>query len=227
MAAIQPKRSDNDMDVNEVADTIKEAVEAEHEIDKAEAHRAERHRNRSALAIAVLAAVLAVGELGGDNAKDAMIHNNIEASDTWNFYQAKNIRQTVYKLQADALARDIAAPGLAADRRAALQGDMEKYRKTAARYEDEPDAAAPGDATKGEGKKQLQARAKAYQEARALAEKKNDSFDFAKMALQLGIVLGSVSILATSRPLLWLAAGLGVVGAILTLNGFLLLFPVG
>ena len=89
--------------------------------------------------------------------------------------------------------------------------------------EDEPDAAAPNDATKGEGKKQLMARAKSYQEAREVAERKNDSFDFAKMALQLAVVLGSVSILAVSRPLLWAAGLLGVVGALLTLNGFLLL----
>lgn len=215
------------MDVNEVADTIKEAVEAEHQADRAEEKRAEQHRNRAALAIAVLAGITAVCELGGDNAKDAMIHNNIEASDTWNFYQAKNIRQTIYKLQADSLARETASPGLAADRRAALEGDLEKYRKTATRYEDEPDPQAPGDVTKGEGKKQLQARAKAFQQAREVAEKKNDSFDFAKMALQLAIVLGSVSILATSRPLLLVAGVLGAIGAVLTLNGFFLLFPVG
>jgi hypothetical protein len=211
------------MDVNEVADTIKEAVEAEHEVEKS----IERHRNQAALGIAILAAVLAVGDLGGDNAKDAMIHNNIEASDTWNFYQAKNIRQTIYKLQADEVARDLAAPGLAADRSQALEAELKKYRKTVDRYEDEPDAKAAGDATKGEGKKQLQARAKAYQEAREIAEKRNDSFDFAKMVLQLSIVLGSISILATSRPLLLIAGGLGVVGAVLTLNGFFLLFPVG
>jgi hypothetical protein len=215
------------MDVNEVADTIKEAVEVEHEIDKAEARKSERHRNQAALAIAALAAVLAVGDLGGDNAKDAMIHNNIESSDTWNFYQAKNIRQTIYKLQADALERDIAAPGVTPDRRDALEAELKKYKKTVTRYEDEPDPSAPGDATKGEGKKQLQAKAKSYQEAREIAEKKNDSFDFAKMVLQLAIVLGSVSILATSRPLLVVAGVLGVVGALLTLNGFLLLVPIG
>lgn len=215
------------MEISEVADTIKEAVEEEHKADRAEEKKSERHRNQTALAIAVLAGVLAVGELGGDNAKDAMIHNNIEASDTWNFYQAKNIRQTIYKLQADALEREMAAPGLAPERGKALEGDLKKYRKTVARYEDEPDAKAPGDETKGEGKKQLQARAKAYQEARETAEKRNDSFDFAKMVLQLGIVLGSVSILATSRPLLYVALGLGVAGALLTLNGFLLLVPVG
>jgi hypothetical protein len=208
------------MDASEVAETIQDAVEAEHEADRAEAKAAEKHRNQAALTIAVLAAVMAVGDLGGDNAKDAMIHNNIQASDTWNFYQAKNIRQTFYKLQADALEREMAA---APDRAGRLQADLEKYKKTAARYEDEPDAAAPNDATKGEGKKQLMARAKSYQEAREVAERKNDSFDFAKMALQLAVVLGSVSILAVSRPLLWAAGLLGVVGALLTLNGFLLL----
>jgi hypothetical protein len=208
------------MDASEVADTIQEAVEAEHQADRAEAKAAERHRNRAALTIAVLAAVMAVGDLGGDNAKDAMIHNNIQASDTWNFYQAKNIRQTIYKLQADAVEREMTA---APDRAPRLQADLDKYRKTAARYEDEPDATAPNDATKGEGKKQLMARAKSYQEAREAAEKRNDSFDFAKMALQLAVVLGSVSILAVSRPLLWAAGLLGVLGALLTLNGFFLL----
>lgn len=207
------------MDASEVADTIQEAVEAEHELDRAEAKKAEKHRNQAALTIAVLAAVMAVGDLGGDNAKDAMIHNNIQASDTWNFYQAKNIRQTFYKLQADALEREMTA---APDRSARLQGDLDKYKKTAARYENEPDPAAPSDATKGEGKKQLMARAKSFEEARALAERKNDSFDFAKMALQLAVVLGSVSILAVSRPLLWAAGLLGVAGALLTLNGYFL-----
>jgi hypothetical protein len=211
------------MEATEVADTIKEAVEAEHQADRAEERASERHRNRAALAIAVLAGILAVGELGGDNAKDAMIHNNIEASDTWNFYQAKNIRQTIYKLEVDRLKRERIAAGAGAGAgNDALDADIEKYARTVSRYDDEPDAAAPNDPTRGEGKKQLQARAKSYGAARELAEKRNDSFDFAKMALQLGIVLGSVSILAASRPLLWISCLLGVAGALLTLNGFLL-----
>lgn len=207
------------MEVTEVSDTIKEAVEEEHKADEA----IERHRSRTALAIAILAAVLAVAELGGDNAKDRMIQDNILASDTWNFYQAKNIRQTQYKLEADALQRAMTAPGATLDQQKLLQGDLKKYKKTIARYEDEPDAEGPGGKGKGEGKKQLQEKAKGYVESREKAEKQNDSFDFAKMVLQLSIVLGSVSILASSRPLLWLAGGLGLVGALLTLNGFLLL----
>ena len=44
------------------------------------------------------------------------------------------------------------------------------------------------------------------------------------MAFQLALVLGSVAILALSRPVLYLAIGLGVVGTVLMINGFLLLF---
>lgn len=215
------------MEINEVADTIKEAVEEEHKADLAVEKASEKHRNQAALTIAVLAAILAVGELGGDNAKDSMIHYNIESSDTWNFYQAKNIRQNLYKLQVDELQRQLAAPGLAPERAKALEGDLKKYKKTVERYEDEPDPKAPRDETKGEGKKQLMARAKDYQELRETAEKRNDSFDFSKMVLQLGIVLGSISILASSRPLLLLSGVAGAVGALLVLNGFLLLVPLG
>src|SRR3569623_2065821 len=69
----------------------------------------ERFRNRCALLIAVLAAILAISSLGGGNATDDMLFNNIKASDIWAFYQAKNVRQTTYKLAADQLRRDLAA----------------------------------------------------------------------------------------------------------------------
>ena len=45
------------------------------------------------------------------------------------------------------------------------------------------------------------------------------------MAFQLAIVLGSVAILALSRKVLYISIGLGVIGALLMLNGFMLMFP--
>ena len=59
--------------------------------------------------IAIMAAVLAVGGLGGGNATDDMIENNIKASDTWAFYQAKNVRQTMYRIEAEKLKTSLAA----------------------------------------------------------------------------------------------------------------------
>ena len=59
------------MDPTEAADAIAESAEEHH-------HSNDAFRNRAALVIAILAALLAVCGLGGDNSKDAMIYNNIK-----------------------------------------------------------------------------------------------------------------------------------------------------
>src|SRR5712692_9429343 len=87
------------MEATEAADAIREA--AAHQ--KAEHDALERFRTMAAIAIAVLAMVLAIASLGGEDATKEMINSNIRASDTWAFYQAKNIRQTANQLAADEL----------------------------------------------------------------------------------------------------------------------------
>jgi hypothetical protein len=208
------------MDAAEAADHVTETAR---ELVKEKALEAasevrERFRNRAALVIAVVAAILAICELGGDDAKTRMVNNNIRASDTWSFYQAKNMRQTAYRLAADELKRQLVSPDQAAAVRAAAVADLKTYEKTAARYEDDPGK---------DGKKQLQAQAKRFEEARDRASERNESFDLAQMLLQLAVVLGSVSILALSRPLLVTAALLGCGGLALVINGFLLVVPLG
>ena len=202
------------MHAHEAADTITESAEEKR-------HEAtDRFRSRSAVLIAALAAILAFCELGADNAKDAMIDYNIKASDSWAFYQAKNVRQTAIKLAEDQLKRELASPTLSPASRAAIQADLERYQKTDARYENEPDPKAPGDATKGEGKKQLSARAKSFEHAREAAFQRNDNFDYAQMLLQLAIVLGSVAILTTSKMLRTVCMAIGALGAAFVSNGF-------
>ena len=83
----------------------------------------------------------------------------------------------------------------------------------------------PADPLRGEGLTQLRARAQAHVAAREVAAARDDNFDFAEVFLQLALVLGSIAILAINRPILWLASGLGLVGSLLTANGFLLAFP--
>jgi len=198
------------MESTDAAELIAELKE-----DRTE-HAAEERFNRgAALLIAVMAAVLAVGGLGGGNATDDMIISNIRASDTWAFYQAKNVRQTMYELEvAELESRPSADAARIAD-----------YKATIARYDDEPDPAAPNDPLRGEGKKQLMAQAQAFEAARDVAVAKDDNFDLAEVALQLALVLGSVAILATNRTILIVSGLLGALGALLTLNGFMLLFP--
>jgi uncharacterized protein DUF4337 len=206
------------MDSTDAADLIAEIHE-----DRAENQAAESFRNRAALMIAILAAVLAVGGLGGGNATDDMIENNIKASDTWAFYQAKNVRQTMYRIEREKLAAELAAGSVAGAARAGAETRLKSYDATIARYDSEPDPEAPGDLTRGEGKKELSARAKSYEAAFGQAARRDNNFDFAEVLLQLALVLGSVAILAVNRWILILSAALGALGALLTLNGFLLL----
>ena len=208
------------MDPAEAGELIAELQE-----DKAQAEVAERFRNRAALLIAVLAATLAIGSLGGGNATDEMIHGNIKASDTWAFYQAKNARQTAYRLAADELQLRLAAPGLTGEERQAIEQTLEGYRQTIARYDDEPDPNSPGDSLRGEGKKQLSAQARSHEAVRERAADQDGNFDYSEVFLQLAIVMGSVAILANSPRILAISMALGVVGAVLVLNGFFLLFP--
>ena len=208
------------MDAKDASELISEIRE-----ERAEAEHDEKFRSRAALMIAFMAMLLAIGSLGGGNVAEDMVHNNIKASDTWAFFQAKNVRQTQYKLAVDQLTTRLADPGLAAAERTALESQVTKYRETIARYDDEPDPTAPQDTLRGEGKKQLSAQARTYERLRERASAQDANFDFSEVAFQLSLVLGSVAILAVSRPVLGIAIALGVLGTILMINGFMLFFP--
>jgi hypothetical protein len=206
------------MDSTDAADLIAEIHE-----ERAENEAHEAFRNRAALLIAVLAAVLAVGGLGGGNATDDMVGNNIKASDSWAFYQAKNVRQTMYELAAEQLEEQLATGAVTPAARASAQKRLADYKATIARYDSEPDRANPNDLLKGEGKKEIKARAEAFEAAFEQASQRDNNFDFAEVLLQLALVLGSVAILTLNRWILILSVAAGALGALLTLNGFLLL----
>jgi hypothetical protein len=208
------------MQASDAADQIAEALEEERE----EKRIADQFRKRAAIVIALLAMLLAVSSLGGDNATKEAINNNILASDTWAFYQAKNIRQTANQIAASELESMLAVhgPNLQASVQQDLQRKVERHQATVARYESEPDPS--GDVLKGEGKKELTARAKQFEEKRDHALKQDPNFDYSTALFQIAIVLGSVAILASSWPILFLAMGVGSVATLLMFNGFLLLF---
>jgi hypothetical protein len=201
-------------------------MEAAEQIAEARESADESFKNRAALIIAFMAMLLAITSLGGGNAAEDMANNNIHASDTWAFYQAKSIRQTSFRIAADALEADLHAnPNMPPDARDFIQKKLEEYRSTAARYEDEPDREDPGNPLKGEGRKQLTARAKDYEAQRELASKQDPNFDFAEALFQIAIVLASVAILAGSRLVLRVALVAGLAATLLMLNGYFLLLP--
>ena len=201
-------------------------MEPAEQIAEARENADEKFTNRAALIIAFMAMLLAITSLGGGNAAEDVANNNIHASDTWAFYQAKSIRQTSLRVAADGLEADLRAnPNLPPEAREFMQKKLEEYRSTAARYEDEPDKEEPANPLKGEGRKQLTARAKDYEAKREEAQKQDPNFDFAEALFQIAIVLASVAILADSRLVLRLSVVIGGAASLLMLNGYFLFLP--
>jgi hypothetical protein len=176
-------------------------------------------KQRAAIGIAFLAMLLAITSLGGSNAGKEATNNNIYASNFYAFFQAKNIRQTEISLAADAFELAfLKEAGLDDQAKAAIKAKAEAYRKTAARYESEPET--------GEGKKELIARAKEFEQKRDHALRQDPYFDYAEALLQIAIVLISVSIVATLPWLAFMGGLVGLVATVLMVNGYLLLVDI-
>lgn len=169
---------------------------------------------RVALLIAVIALFLAFSETLGKSAQTAALNHQIEASNLWNFFQAKNIRRTSTLVAAEQ--GKLALLGAANDdQKASIGKQVEDWSKTAARYRSEPEAANG----KGEGTVELSRRAIEEQELRDTALARYHHYEVASAAFQIGIVLASATVITGMVALSFLAGGLGIVGLAFTAIG--------
>jgi hypothetical protein len=119
----------------------------------------ESRSKQIALLISVMALLLALAEMFGKSAQTEGISLNIKASDTWNFFQAKTIRQTALRTAAQAFTLEASLSD--ETRKAALLKQADDWMNTVARYESDP--------AEKDGRKELRAQAAAYQIAIVLA----------------------------------------------------------
>jgi len=184
-----------------------------------EAHTAREDANFrkfTGIYLGIIAMLLAITALGGAHATKTIVNANIQASDTYGFYQARNIRQTAYQIAAEGLEADLLAqPSMPEAARAKIEQMAKRYRERVDRYESDPST--------GDGKKELLAKAQALEARRDQAAERDPNFDFAEALFQIAIVLGSVSIVAASRPLVHLSGILAIGGTLLMINGYFLL----
>ncbi len=185
----------------------------------------DRFRSLGAIAVAAFAALLAIGSVGGGNASDDVLQLAVGAADAYAFFQAQNIRQTDYESAVDELRLRLDDPDLAPTARSDVEALIADYQATIDRYESEPDPEAPDDPLRGEGKIQLLAQAQDLERRRDTAGEQAAIFDLASAALQIAIVVMSVSLLITSRRLAAIALVVGGIGALLVVDGFILLAP--
>ena len=155
-----------------------------------------------AVMVSILAASLALAEIGGKSAQNAYLTHHIAVSDDWAFYQAKNGRATIRLVEASMLE---SLPN-AAD--PATQARIKDAKEYAARMRDDPKA--------GDGMKQISEKAKASEHARDEAFHQYHGYELTVGGLEIGIVLASVSVVTAMRPL---TIGAGLVGLAAALHG--------
>jgi hypothetical protein len=162
-------------------------------------------KDKAGWVITVIAALLAVNTYIANGNSGKVLSNTIKANDTWSFFQAKSIKQSLAEM-----ARDDAIERKQHDK-------VEKLNAKIARYDSEP--------ATGEGKKELMAKARALEAERDQLQKKSPWMTFSGMAFQLGIVLLSASILAVSMPLFYGSVAVSMIGTILMSQGIWLWAP--
>jgi Domain of unknown function (DUF4337) len=168
--------------------------------------------------IGALAVILAIcSSVGGNAAKDAN-RAHLEASNTWAFFQAKNIRRSSLSLAADDLELSLAAqPNMSADPRRKFQEKIKDYRDQMQKLTTDP--------ARKEGLDELFERGKSLEAARDVGLRKDPYFDASQALLQIAIVLASVHLIIGNLWLLGLSGGLGVLGFLLMLDGMTLAVP--
>jgi len=133
-----------------------------------------------------------------------------QASDQWNFFQAKSIRESLYVIQKENIELQMAALNKPAD-----DPVMAKYREALAvseknieKYEKQ--------------KSDIEKDAKAAEEKRDDAQKHGTPFGMAVIFLQISILLSSIAGLFKRKQIWYLALPVGVTGLVFFANGFLL-----
>jgi hypothetical protein len=178
------------------------------EVKKESRSEREAHiKDKAGWVITVLAALLAINTYIAGNNSSKVLNNTIKANDTWAFYQAKSIKQTLAEM-----AKDDADYRKETEKAAKLQAKID-------RYESDPE--------KGEGKKELMAKARALEAERDEIRKRSPWLTFAGSAFQIAIVLLTASILAVNMILFWASIGVGTVAGLLMTQGIWMWIPFG
>ena len=165
--------------------------------------------------IGVLAVLLAICGVGGGNATKDSTRANIEAANTWAFFQAKNMRRNAIQLAATQLELTAAAQaGLPADVRKQFEDKIKDLRAQVQLPTTDP--------VRKEGLDELFTKAKALEVDRDVALRKDPYFDWSQALLQIGIVLASVHLIIGNMTLLGLSGALSFLGLLLMINGFTL-----
>ena len=179
-----------------MSELAQETLEQHHHLAE---HPEDGHAKRAALVIGILAATLAVCDLTERSSQNAYLAHYIGSSNEYAFYQSRQNRALVLTQTATILGALPPTPETAA---AAASAKAEAARLTE-------------DSDRGNGSKQIVARATAEGEARDAALHRYEWFEIVTSALQIAIVLASVSVVTKLPRVMWAGAAIGIGAAAL------------
>jgi hypothetical protein len=161
----------------------------------------ETHMTHVSLAISILAVLVAMVTVVGHRTHTEAVLNQAKASDQWNEYQAKKIRQSEFAVAADLLTLQPSANS------AAVEHKLAEYKAHNEKWNDD---------LAEESKQALE-----FQAEVAKSERAASHFDLGEALLQIAVVLSSITLLTRQRAFFLGGLLLGAIGAIVTVTGFL------
>lgn len=186
------------MEANEVQELHEQHEHGRGEAEHEEHGRSLKHVSFSMAVIAVLVAIVTV--LGHRTHTEAVLMQ-ARASDQWNLYQAKKIRQNDTQLATDLLS------GIAQRDNKTAEATIASYKAHMAKW--------VGDLA------QEQEVARQYEEKVEVAERKAGKYDLSEALLEIGLVVTSITLLTRVRVYWLLGMVFGVAGLAVAAAGLL------
>ena len=152
-------------------------------------------KDKAGLVINIFALLLAVNAWYGGKLSSIVLNNTISSSNQWAWYQAKNVRESIYETAAISAIED--------EHREKMISEANRMKKD---------------------KQEIATIARKLEAERDEAKIRSPWISYASTAYQLSIVLLSASILAVSMPLFYGSYLVAIIGIILSSQGLWLWF---
>lgn len=142
--------------------------------------------------MSLLAVLVAITTVLGHRTHTEAVLAQARASDEWNLYQAKKIRQNETELAANLLAQVPVRDPVAADKlKDNYNSHLQKWKDDLAQEED---------------------RAKDFEAEVHKAERHANRYDLGEALLEIGLVITSITLLTRQRLYWWIGMGFGALG---------------
>lgn len=193
----------------------------------------------TAITLAILAAILAITDLGGGKYGDDEIMGTSEKANIYDWYQSKSVKQSLLEGQKDLVKTLLEAGSIRPEQIGSLESLMSRLDQDITRYKKEKKELLLGSAAVGkenwvqdiDGEFGKVVGAKEWESKLAVLGRAGDKFDLAVLFLQLCLVVGAVSLVLQEEKLKWAffvgMVLLGIVGSAYSIQAFLLVLPLG